>query len=334
MTVPPDDDERPAGEDPPDAPQADDETPEWARSENLGPGAEDVVDEPEVEGDEPEAGDDEPEARGLVVVGEDIPAAPLPPDPELPEPVEAVYVEPYAEPEGDPSRTWKFIAAGLAVLVLILGVVAFTRGGDEAQAGPPVSDNQEAEIEDIPTGPDPAVLEAKRKQLEQLEQDSAAHAAEADRLATENDTLQTDLDQAQSRAQDAEAEAAAAVADAQQSANTAEEAQRQVDALTDQVESLNREIGALSSDIDKLQTQNGQLETANQDLVQANDALTEQLAALSSVQDKTYACATGLVEALRQHEDPSWWEANGDATVQTCTEAQDAINAYDARFGS
>ena len=80
-------------------------------------------------------------------------------------------------------------------------------------------------------------------------------------------------------------------------------------------------------------TQNAALQKANDDLVAANEQVTAQLTALDGVQQKTYQCTLGLVEAVRQRDDPDWWEQNGDATTATCTDAQAAIDAYNAQFG-
>jgi FtsZ-binding cell division protein ZapB len=237
--------------------------------------------------------------------------------------------------ERNPVRVWQIAAAVLAVLALVFAVIAFTGRDDESTASAPVTTDQESDLAVIvdSDATSAAQIEAKRLQLEKLQQESADAAAAGEQLKADNATLQSDLDAAETRAREAEADATAAVADAEQAADTVAEANRQVAALTGQVESLNQEIASLSSQADRLADQNDALQRANDDLVAANAQVTAQLTALDGVQQKTYQCTLGLVEAVRQQDDPDWWEQNGDATTATCTDAQEALDAYNAQFG-
>jgi predicted RNase H-like nuclease (RuvC/YqgF family) len=282
--------------------------------------------------------DPEPVGRGLVVAGETTGVT----APEEPTEGDGGYDDPYEDvdheaeaAERNPARLWQIAAAVLAVLALVFAVIAFAGGDDEEPASAPVSTEQEADLADIADSEaaSAAQLEAKRVQLEKLQQENADAAAAGEQLKADNTTLQSDLDAAETRAKEAEAEATGAVADAEQAADTAAEANRQVAALTAQVESLNREIGSLTSQADRLAEQNDALQQANDDLVAANAQVTAQLTALDGVQQKTYQCTLGLVEAVRQQDDPDWWEQNGDATTATCTDAQEALDAYNAQFG-
>ena len=235
----------------------------------------------------------------------------------------------------NPARIWQIAAALLAVIALALAVVLITGADDEVKASPPVTSDQEADLDEIAFSDanSDAKLEAKRAQIETLTNKGADLATAGNELKTANAALQTDLDEATKRASEAEADATAAVAEAQRSADTAAEATAQVDALATQIENLNREIGSLTSEADRLADQNAALQKANDDLAAQNDAVTAQLTALDGVQQQTYQCARGLVEAVRQRDDPDWWDANGEATTATCTDAQAALDAYNAQFG-
>jgi chemotaxis protein histidine kinase CheA len=279
--------------------------------------------------------DDAIGARGLVVVGEhpDVPAAAAPSR----ETAGPVVVSPVPdlselEEEGDPSRRWKIAAALLGVAVIVLAAVAIERGSSSAEAGTAVTPEQETALENVVTVPADE-LAAKSAQLEQLQKDSAAAAAAADQAATDNAALQQQLDAAAAQAKAAEQAAQEAITDANRSGASAAEANKQVDALTKQVASLNQQIGSLTAQTTTLSDQNAKLQKSNTELAAANEAVTAQLTALDGVQTKLYTCTQGLVEAVRQQDDPSWWEQHGEATTATCTTAKDAIDAYNAKYG-
>lgn len=332
MTVPPDD---PTGDRPDDA-APDDGAPAGPADDTTS-----ADDEITADHDHP-AGltDPEPVGRGLVVVGETagvtVPEEPTEGDRGYDDPYEDVDHEAEAaERKRNPARVWQILAGILAILALVFAVIAFTGDDDEGKASEPVTTEQEADLEEIVDSDASSAekLEAKRVQLEKLRQEGADAAAAGEQLKADNVTLQSDLDAAETRAREAEADAQEAVRDAEQAADNVADANRQVSALTDQVESLNREIGSLTTQADRLADQNAALQTANDDLAAANTAATAQLTALDGVQQKTYQCTLGLVEAVRQRDDPDWWDQNGDATTATCTDAQAALDAYNAQFG-
>lgn len=307
----PDEPEPPAG----DAP-ADDADPTPAAADAV-----ETADEP---------ADDAAAGRGLVVVGEhpDVP----PPPAVVAAPVAARQVLEPVTDDGDPARWWKVAVAVLAVLGVILGVLAITGRGDDSPAAAPVTPEQEAALEEVATTPT-AELDAKHAQIQQLQQQSADMTATAEQLKAANEALGGDLDDAVARARAAEADARQALKDAARSGDSAAEATHQAAALTRQVETLNREIGALTSEAARLTAQNTKLEQSNTELAGSHEQATAQLAALDGVHGQLYTCTQGLADAMRQSEDPAWWEEHGDATTQACKEAQDALDAYNAKFG-
>ena len=107
-----------------------------------------------------------------------------------------------------------------------------------------------------------------------------------------------------------------------------------MDALAAQVETLSKEIASLTTETNRLSEQNASLEQSNTDLAASNEKVTAQLTALDGVQQKTAQCAGGLAEAVRQQDDPAYWEENGEAITQDCTAAQTALEAYNTEFGS
>ena len=328
---------------PPDQPRPDDpsrhpDEPEPPADDVAAAGpdtaaAADAADSAEA-GEEPV--DDAAAGRGLVVVGEH---PDVPPPAAVPASVAARQVVQPAAEDGDPTRWWKVAVAVLAVVAVILGVLAITGRGDDSQAAAPVTPEQEAALDEVVTTPT-AELDAKHAKILQLQQQSADLAATAEQLKAANEALGGDLDDAVARAGAAEAEAKRALAEAERALNdaagsgdAAAAANRQVTALTAQVEALNREIGALTSETARLTAQNTKLEQSNTELAGSHEQATAQLAALDGVHSKVYSCTQGLADAVRQSEDPAWWEEHGDATTQACKEAQDALDAYDAKFG-
>ena len=202
----------------------------------------------------------------------------------------------------------------LALLVVLLGAIAIVHRGNDADAVAEITAKQDAALQQIAAADEQ--LAAKQAQIAALEKASADLAATAKQLEADNAALQSDLDDATGAARDAEQQAADALDEASQHRDTAAEANKQVDALAAQVESLNQEIGSLATEADRLSQQNSSLEQSNQDLAASNDKVTAQLTALDGVQQKTAQCARGLADAVRQQDDPAYWEQNGDAITQ------------------